>query len=422
MAIVETSRASFVSTSLASSYVVPSFTLPANEVCIARVLSARSGAEPTTPTISGWTLITAVAFNTIASPTYKVAVFRRVLGSPSTGTLTVSFSENQLNCLVSIDSYTATTISGTNGENNIRGVVTDRLDSVKAIPLTLGAFLDATNNAGLYIMGKATSTVPGVDTGWTLVHSLSDAGPGSRLFGQYRVGEDTSVTASWDPSASTRAAAIGFELRNVGGGTAYSLTANAGALVLAGVNAGLGFGRKLTANAGALVLSGTAASLRRALVLLANSGTLTLGGVTATLTWSGTGGVAYELDASPGALTLAGTAASLKVGRVLQANAGSLTLSGTTASLRRAYYVLAQAGALVLAGQAAGLSRGYRLAANAGALTLAGTAASLKRGLVLSAQPGALLLSGQVASLTWSGETLAAGGVYIPTHRARRRG
>lgn len=88
-------------------------------------------------------------------------------------------------------------------------------------------------------------------------------------------------------------------------------------------------GYSISAEAGALVLAGGAANLKRSLRMVAGTGALALSGGAATLTYiSG-----YSMVAGTGALALAGAAASLKRSLRMPAAPGALVLTGGAATL-----------------------------------------------------------------------------------------
>lgn len=185
----------------------------------------------------------------------------------------------------------------------------------------------------------------------------------------------------------------------------YTLTADAGALSVAGSAAALRAARTLAAAPGALALSGSAAALSASRRLAAASGALLLGGDITSLR------VARRLAADAGALPLTGAEAGLSVtpvtaSAVLHAAEGALSLSGGDAGLRVARRLPAGAGTLPLAGSTALLRRALRVAAESGALPLAGSVIVLRAARRVTAGAGGLVLEGSAASLVWSGAGL----------------
>jgi hypothetical protein len=204
----------------------------------------------------------------------------------------------------------------------------------------------------------------------------------------------------------------------------YSLSAEAGAFVLAGVDATLTKGAGVTnytlpADTGAFTLAGQAATLLRTRVMPAATGAFALAGQAAVLARglpAGTGAFAVAgqaavlargLPVTPGAFTLAGQAATLTRTRVMPAATGAFALAGQAATLRWTRVMPAATGAFALAGPAVGLNYSGTtarvLTAATGVFTLAGQAATLRRTWVMPAATGAFVVAGQAATLTKAG-------------------
>ena len=197
-----------------------------------------------------------------------------------------------------------------------------------------------------------------------------------------------------------------------GGGTAYTLTANAGSFTLTGQAATLRVGKVLTANAGSFTLTGQAATLRVGKTLTASAGSFTLTGQAATLS------VGKALIASAGSFTLAGQAATLRAGRNLTSASGSFTLTGQAATLRSERILAADIGSFAIAGQTATLRTGKALTADIGNFTLAGQAAALRVDRILTSSAGSFTLSGQAATLSVGKALTASAGSFALSGQA----
>lgn len=113
-------------------------------------------------------------------------------------------------------------------------------------------------------------------------------------------------------------------------GTAYTLTADPGAVTITGTAATLRAARRLAADAGAESITGTAASLKYGRLLSAGAGSVLINGTAATLLYSGANKV---LAANAGVYSITGTAANLLAGRRLTGDAGAYSITGTDATL-----------------------------------------------------------------------------------------
>ena len=409
----------------------------------------RSGATATTPSVISSEL-TAVFVNCLIS--------QRVSGSTNTvsrsGFGTITF----INCTLTNANVTTTALSNIGGTSNLvlencavynSGTLNDT-----AFTSTTGSSNNSTDLGSIYGGSSQVSK--------TYSSQFTDTADASRDFRVQAAADligagvrDASYTADLDiigQARSTSTPTIGCweyispsvtndvflrpdkgdgtnsvrlypDAPDAGGGTAYSLTADANTLVLTGQNALWAVSRFLAANPGALVLSGKTAALAitrsltgvpgslvltpiaaglnlsrnltgtlntltltpgiaswlRAIKLLSNPGALTLTGGTATLDYVPAGGVNHSLTADGGSLTLTGIGASLTIGRVLQASPGALNLSGGVTTLP--------------------INRSLLAAPNS--LSFTGKAATYIIGRILNATPGSLILNGSVASLDY---------------------
>lgn len=203
----------------------------------------------------------------------------------------------------------------------------------------------------------------------------------------------------------------------------YTLTADVGAFVLAGVATGLRAARTVPAGTGAFALSGTDAGVRASRVISCEACEFALAGQDATLSKNhplaadvgefaitGTDAdlrAARTLTADTGTFALAGTAAGSVVSRVVAAEVGDFTLTGTEAGLRAARTLPAAVGAFALSGTDAGARVSRVCAASTGAFSLAGVDAALRAARLTSTEPGAFALAGIDATLS-TGRPLAA--------------
>jgi hypothetical protein len=195
---------------------------------------------------------------------------------------------------------------------------------------------------------------------------------------------------------------------------AYVLTANSGAITLAGQSANVKSSRKITANSGAVILTGQNAALNHVIRLTANSGTVTLAGQSANVKSS------RRITANSAAIALAGQNANLAHGIRLTANSGTVALAGQSVTLKHGIRLVANSGTVTLAGQNATLtftgSTGapYTLTATHGAVILAGGLANLKVARSLISSSSAITLVGQSASIKSSRKlTTSSGAVTL---------
>lgn len=161
-----------------------------------------------------------------------------------------------------------------------------------------------------------------------------------------------------------------------GGGSTYTLDADAGSVGLTGSAATTRAGRRVSATSGSVAFTGTAATVR----------------------------VDHRLPATSGSVSETGTAATLRAVRRLVAGAVSYAVTGTTAALRRGLRIGASSTSVTVTGQPAtlrysGAASTYTLTADPTSVTLADSPATLRRTYVLSAGSASLALTGTSAAL-----------------------
>ncbi len=141
-----------------------------------------------------------------------------------------------------------------------------------------------------------------------------------------------------------------------GGGTAYSLTINAGSLALTGGTVGLNKALTLAVTAGALTLTGNTIGMSRG----------------------------YTLTVSPASLSLAGQTVTMLTARVLTVSAAALTLAGQSIGMD-----------VVAAGS-------YALTVEPASLTLSGQSIGMTLARVFEVEPASLTLTGGAVGMTYA--------------------
>jgi hypothetical protein len=177
------------------------------------------------------------------------------------------------------------------------------------------------------------------------------------------------------------------------GGVAVS--AEPGALAVAGQAAALAASRHLAVQPGTLTLSGSAAALRHLAVLTAPVGVLALAGQPAALRHD------RRLAAEAGSLVLTGRPAALSVTLDLRlvASDGFLDIDGVPAGFRVTRRLAAQCGTVAATGAGARLWASRRVTTAPGALALGGSAAGFGLARRLTAAEGTLAILGLPAGL-----------------------
>ena len=202
-----------------SAYTAGPFTPESNRLVLAAVTNTRGVATADTPTLSGngltWVQIATVLYDSVASPKWRLTLFRAMGSSPTQGAVTIDFAGSvQTGCQWSFVEFANVDIGGTDGSAAIvqsatAASVTDR-DATFA---SLAAFSDSGNGAfGGFAHVTAEASAPGA--GFTEIgDSILTGPPNAALETEWRVDPDTSVDASWATAA--RCAGIAVEIKTV---------------------------------------------------------------------------------------------------------------------------------------------------------------------------------------------------------------
>lgn len=201
----------------ASSITTASISPTANKLILVSVYNQNNTTSTApTPTVSGasmtWTQVTTKADDNAGTGGHyaRVTVFRALSASPGSGTLTIDCTSTQDGIHYSIDEFTNTKTSGTNGADAIAQSTSNGGTTGTSLTVTLSAFSDS-NNATYGAFGINASTASTVGSGFT---SLSTNGVGTgRSHTEWKNTNDTSVDVTW--ADSTSSAGIAIELAHV---------------------------------------------------------------------------------------------------------------------------------------------------------------------------------------------------------------
>ncbi|MGR3504917.1 MAG: hypothetical protein ACU0B7_03490 [Paracoccaceae bacterium] len=128
-------------------------------------------------------------------------------------------------------------------------------------------------------------------------------------------------------------------------GTAYTLTCEAGTLVLGAAPSALSIGRAITAEAGTLALAAEPATLGVGRTLSLETGALALTGTAVSLAWS------TSLVADPGNLSLEAQNAALRLSYSIDAQTLDMAINGAPAAIYAALTQPLEPGSLLLSGE-----------------------------------------------------------------------
>lgn len=207
MAITATNLTSGADAVDRSSYTTASISPSSNKLVL---LAVASSATPNSISGNGitWTSVTSVT-----QSFWTINLYRGMVSSPSSGTITIGFSGSVNQCAWSVDEFTNIDKTGTHGSGAIVQTSTAADGGTDSgITATLSAFSN-TNNA---TYGAVFSVVPvtiSVGSGFTQLGS-ANAPTEIEIKTEWKDSNDTTVDFSWG-SASSDKAVIAAEIKHI---------------------------------------------------------------------------------------------------------------------------------------------------------------------------------------------------------------
>ena len=208
----------------ASVFTPASITPSANKLIKVSVTSVRFAAPPAAPTISG-NSITYVQIRSIALGNWQRLTVFRAMGSPTSGSPTITFGATQDSCDWVFGEFGGVDTSGSNGSGAVRQDNEASVSNSESVEVPLGAFGAAGNaTAGAFLLSSAPANIiPG--SGFTEIADLGE------LQTEWRVDNDQTVDVTWVGSRNAVGVAIeikqattvleifpaGFGIETVGG-------------------------------------------------------------------------------------------------------------------------------------------------------------------------------------------------------------
>lgn len=187
-----------------TSFATASITPSSNKLVLVGLRYRRAvGTPPTTPSLSGNSMTwVEVATITSSGATQKVSIFRSMALAPTTGAITMSFSETQDNCLWSVAEFTNASTNGTFGSGAIRQSASNEVSGTNTgITVTLAAFAN-TLNATYGVVGTGPNIAITEGSGFSELGEAAAAAEGS-IESEFKGTNDTSVDWTWASTAIT---------------------------------------------------------------------------------------------------------------------------------------------------------------------------------------------------------------------------
>lgn len=198
----------------ASSFGTASISPGSNKLLICTVFAQVGSGVCNLPTVTGcgvtWT-------NFIDNPnsnnTDQRIMSYRAKGAPTTGALTIDFSETTTSVFWTVDEFNFVDTTGTNGANAI--LQTNSQDRNSADPMTMAfslpSFGDSKNATYCAMIGPDTISGPsGFDTIFT---DNQDLGPDNNVKAAWKAGNDTAPTFTSTGGGANEACGLAFEIK-----------------------------------------------------------------------------------------------------------------------------------------------------------------------------------------------------------------
>lgn len=209
-----------------TSVATASFTPTANRLILAAILTRRSGAVATQPTMTGnsltWVLVNGGGNG--GDNRERVDIFRSMGASPAAGAATWDYGGvTQHSFCWSVAEFAGIDTSGTNGSGAVVQSVYNAGDGNDhtSHTVTLAAFGDAGNATyGAFgVSFVSEDTTPG--TGFTEIHDVGNADQPMRIFTEWRNDNDTTVDSSSATATIRYGGAVEIKAAAAGGAATH---------------------------------------------------------------------------------------------------------------------------------------------------------------------------------------------------------
>lgn len=160
------------------------------------------------PTVAGngltWVQVATLAY--LGSDQHRITVFRAMGGSPSSGTIVITMSEDQFRCGWILSEFNNIDTGGSDGADAVIQSATAEVSPTTSLTVTLSAFGNSANATWGGIGTSSKVVTPG--TGFA---ELADQGGQGLPASQFRDTNDTTVRWTF---ATNDAGGIGIEIKN----------------------------------------------------------------------------------------------------------------------------------------------------------------------------------------------------------------
>lgn len=200
-AVVATELTTAANGSQQITYTTASITPGANRLILAWIFNSNNNPVGT-PTLSGngltWVQVNTVTWNPVASPDYRITLFRAMGAAPTAGSVSITFPVNQRAAAWSIIEFSGVDTSGTDGSGAVLQNATGSDDAAgpAGLTITLPSAIGS-GNATAGGFGN-NSNVPSISpgAGYTAFSEVNTSNPNLDLRAEWRADGNTNVRAT----------------------------------------------------------------------------------------------------------------------------------------------------------------------------------------------------------------------------------
>lgn len=195
-------------------FTTASVTPGANRLILLALYGARTDANPlAAPTISGngltWEQVVLIGGPT-GNVTRGLVLFRAMGSAPSAGAITITWPTTMGYCFWTVEEFDGVNTGGSDGSAAVvQSATGESSTNVTSGSVTLGAFANAADDVAYAVFAHHANEATTPEAGYTELSDQAALYEFARgVADEWRVGEDTAVTASWTTSSQYVAIAI----------------------------------------------------------------------------------------------------------------------------------------------------------------------------------------------------------------------
>lgn len=198
-----------------NTFTTANISVTANRLVLLAVQNTRGAGAELPSSFGGtlsatWTQVATVTYNTVGTPTSRLTLFRTMLSSSASGTITVNFTSSHTRLVWLVTELGGVNAISSDGSRAITAnSATNHADASTSLTVTLNAFADG-RNATYGVFASDTGNGGSFASGAGFVEiNHNNGGSGGSIFGEFRYTNDTTADAS---TTSSDLAGIAVEI------------------------------------------------------------------------------------------------------------------------------------------------------------------------------------------------------------------